>query len=247
MPASGAQRAVARFRTRITTNPSLDRHSGVRKAPRDPPGTPPLIGEVYMTAVSRRSFLLTGGTAAAAGAVLTGAGVTLLSPAARAATAATSTPVLAGTVLAGTVLAGTVLAGLAAGAMLRRGRPDLHGARHHPRLRRHHRGGRRPRRPGREPPHNDRQRRGDRPEARRDQRREHRVRPWDMARRHRAQRDHRGRRPVAAAHLPVPPGHLRGRDRPCPRVLRARRRGRRRRRPSTTASSSRSPATARGR
>ena len=59
-----------------------------------------------MTAVSRRSFLLTGGTAAAAGAVLTGAGVTLLSPAARAATAAKSAPVLAGTVLAGTVLTG---------------------------------------------------------------------------------------------------------------------------------------------
>jgi len=39
-----------------------------------------------MTAVSRRSFLLTGGTAAAAGAVLTGAGATLLAPAARAAT-----------------------------------------------------------------------------------------------------------------------------------------------------------------
>jgi hypothetical protein len=38
-----------------------------------------------MTAVSRRSFLLTGGTAAAAGTVLAGAGVTLLAPAASAA------------------------------------------------------------------------------------------------------------------------------------------------------------------
>jgi hypothetical protein len=37
-----------------------------------------------MTQVSRRSFLLTGGTAAAAGAVLTGAGATLLAPAAKA-------------------------------------------------------------------------------------------------------------------------------------------------------------------
>jgi hypothetical protein len=39
-----------------------------------------------MTAVSRRSFILTGGTAAAAGAVLTGAGAALLAPAADAAT-----------------------------------------------------------------------------------------------------------------------------------------------------------------
>src|ERR1700722_14865080 len=103
MLASGAQRAVARFRTRINANPSLDRHSGVRKAPGHPPGTPPLIGEVYMTAVSRRSFLLAGGTAAAAGAVLTGAGVTLLSPAARAATAAKSAAGLAGAGPAGVI------------------------------------------------------------------------------------------------------------------------------------------------
>src|SRR6266702_523510 len=44
-----------------------------------------LIGEVLMTAVSRRSFLLTGGTAAAAVAAATGAGATLLAPAAGAA------------------------------------------------------------------------------------------------------------------------------------------------------------------
>ena len=43
-----------------------------------------------MTGVSRRSFLLTGGTATAAG-VLTGAGATLLAPAAGAATGTVAT------------------------------------------------------------------------------------------------------------------------------------------------------------
>lgn len=51
-----------------------------------------------MTAVSRRSFLLTGGTAAAAAGA-----VALLPPAARAATAAKSSPVLAGTAPVGAI------------------------------------------------------------------------------------------------------------------------------------------------
>src|ERR1700722_11404301 len=73
---------------------SVIRITGFRRQPatqrRVSPGGEPqfltaLTGEVGMTAVSRRSFLLTGGTAAAAGTVLAGAGATLLAPAASAA------------------------------------------------------------------------------------------------------------------------------------------------------------------
>ena len=182
----------------VAGQPGTDRRGAVPYRT-DWRGIHELIGEVFMTAVSRRSFLLTGGTAAAAGAT-----ATLFAPAAGAAAGAVTVPV-----------------GLARRDPCR-GRPDLHGRRHHARLRCHHRAGRRADRPGRPQPDDDRQRRRDRAAARRHQRGGHHVRPRVLAGRHRADRHHEARRAVAAAHLPVPAGDLRGRRRPGPGVLRAR-------------------------